>query len=132
MIKGEDRSGTEGWSWSNIWVGDTQYLDYTNPEVNGFTVDPGTGAISGFDITSVRTHFVIKNVMDVIVYGPAGEGVGLAGGISNSTIWELVGDPRTDVTPLQVGDSVTGTAGIISLRRCSCGRRSVEWRKLVG
>lgn len=127
VIKGEDRSGTEGWSWSNIWVGDTQYLDYTNPEVNGFTVDPGTGAISGFDITSVRTHFVIKNVMDVIVYGPAGEGVGLAGGISNSTIWELVGDPRTDVTPLQVGDSVTGTPGASSDNQDSSFGQPNQW-----
>ena len=127
LINGEDRSGTEGWSWSNIWVGDTQYLNYTSEAVNGYRVDPGTGAIADFDITSVRTQFVIRDGSGAIVHGPAGEGVGLTGGVSNRTVWELVGDPRADVTPDEVGDPLTGVPGAAADARASSFGQPNTW-----
>ncbi|MDA0766453.1 MAG: hypothetical protein O3A87_04615 [Verrucomicrobia bacterium] len=99
-----DQFASEGWGWSNVWIGDPQYITYTSPEVNGYAVEPGTGVVSNFDITSVGTQFVIRDSAGNVVYGPVGEGIGLLNGVTTESVWELVGDPRSTVTPHDVGD----------------------------
>lgn len=106
-----DHQPASGWSWSNIWIGDPQYLTYTDSHTNGFRLDPATGRISNFDITSVRTQFLIRDASGTIVHGPAGEDIGLTGGISSRTVWQLVGDPVNTLNPHLVGDLTTGQPG---------------------
>ncbi|NNM30959.1 MAG: hypothetical protein HKO57_15680 [Akkermansiaceae bacterium] len=95
-----DRSATDGWTWSNFWIGDPQFLIYTSEITNGYRIDAGTGAISRFDITDDRTQFVIRDAAGNHVFGPAGEGLAPAGGINNRNAWELVDHPRSTVNPL--------------------------------
>lgn len=99
-----DQFATAGWGWSNVWLGDTQYLSYTSVEANGYVVEQMTGDVSNFDITGVRTQFVVKDAGGAIVCGPVGEGISPAGGISSRNVWELVGDPRSSVTPHDLAD----------------------------
>lgn len=99
-----DQFATAGWGWSNIWIGDSQYVTYSDALTNGYLLDPMSGDVSNFDITGVRTQFAVRDAGGGIVCGPAGEGIAPDGGISSRNVWELVGDPRSTVTPHDLAD----------------------------
>jgi hypothetical protein len=99
-----DRFSGEGWGWSNFWIGDPRFFTYTSPQINGYEVDPVTGKVSSFDISSDDTQFVIREAGGEVVYGPVGEGIVLESGVTSESVWELVGDPRSTVTPHDVAD----------------------------
>lgn len=106
-----DRSDSEGWRWSNVWIGDSQLIDYTSPQLNGYQVDAQSGSVSGFGTSGIRTQILLKDSSGEIVYGPAGEGVSPVGGVSSRTVWHYGGDPRSSVSPHVTADPAGGIPG---------------------
>ncbi len=95
-----DNLATEGWAWSNIWIGDGSLIDYTDAETNGYDFDPDTGEVSGVGISHEDTQFVLRDADGDLVFGPVGEGVAPESGISSTEIFELEADPSPTVSPL--------------------------------
>jgi hypothetical protein len=92
-----DRSTTLGDSWSNVWMGDSQYLS-----VSGATVDGNT--VTDIRISADDTQFMVKDSLGQIVNGPVGEGIAPTSGISSTEIFELEGDPSPSVAPFVASD----------------------------
>ncbi|MGF1530446.1 MAG: hypothetical protein ACFCU4_03695 [Puniceicoccaceae bacterium] len=99
-----DNLDTEGWIWSNIWIGDSALIDYTDQAFNGYEIDSGTGEVSGIAISNDDTWFLIRDSFGTPVYGPVGEGIAPLSGISSTEVFELEGDPRPTVSPLVAAD----------------------------
>ena len=93
-----DRRGTVGDVWSNIWMGDSTYLTYSDPAANGYSVS--AGVVSGILIDHNATQFRVKNSAGQIVFGPAGEGVAPLRGTNSKEIFELEGHPTPSISPL--------------------------------
>ncbi|MDA7536837.1 lamin tail domain-containing protein [Akkermansiaceae bacterium] len=88
----EDRFDTEGWGWSNVYLGDTGLL---------------TGVdLAAVDIDSNNFQFRISNSADQMVFGPVGEGVIPDLNVGSEEIFELEADPSTMVG---IADSASGT-----------------------
>lgn len=100
-----DRRGTIGDVWTNIWMGDSTFLNYTSLAVNGYAVN--AGVVSGILIDHNATQFRVKNASDAIVFGPAGEGIAPLSGTNNKEVFELEGHPTPSASPL-AASSATG------------------------
>ena len=97
---------SEGWSHSNIWIGDSSLVVYTDAATNGYDFDPVLG-VSGFNLNEIETQLQVLNSLDVVVFGPAGEGIEPeANEISSEEIFCLQQAPSDLVTPTSdYGDS---------------------------
>jgi hypothetical protein len=93
-----NRRATLGDSWTNIWLGDTTYLTYTDQATNGYEII--SGVVSGVAVDDLGTRLRIKNAADQVVFGPGGEGVAPIKGVDNTGVFELAGDPLPSVSPL--------------------------------
>ena len=102
-----DRRYTVGDIWSNVWMGDSNFITYTSLAVNGYT--SGAGVVSGILIDHNNTQFRVKNSAGEIVFGPAGEGVAPVTGTSSKEVFELEGNPTSSVSPIVAAtDSTQG------------------------
>ena len=100
-----NQRGTLGDTWTNIWMGDPTNLVYTSLATNGYSVS--AGVVSGINIDNNVTQFRVKNPAGQIVFGPAGEGVGSAGGTSSKEVFELEGEPNPQVSPIAISTPST-------------------------
>lgn len=100
-----DRRTTHGDVWTNIWLGDTTYTDWTSPAVNGY--DIAGGAVTGVDISHQNTQFRILNAAEKIVFGPCGEGVAPVAGVSDTEVFELEDHPSPSVSPFIAATDTT-------------------------
>lgn len=80
---------TLGWAHTNIWAGDSTYVNTAAADYDG-----------NFPIDEKNSQVVILDRSQNIVFGPAGEGhVGYGGGgVSASEVFKLEADPSTLVT----------------------------------
>ncbi len=92
-----DRSATVGDTWTNIWMGDPTYLNYTDLATNGYSTNGSD--VSGILIDNNNTQFRLKNSAGQVVFGPVGEGIAPRAGISGKEIFELEGHPTIFVAP---------------------------------
>lgn len=106
-LKIVDNLATDGWAWTNVWLGDTDLLDYTDEATNGYDLSE-LPAASGLVLDESDTQVRIVDGASRIVFGPAGEGVAPASGISSTDVFELEDDPSPAVTPLD--DATVGPA----------------------
>lgn len=93
----DDRS-TNGDTWTNVWMGDPLYMNYTSPAINGYSLFGNV--LSGIDIDNRGTQFIVKNAAGEAVFGPAGEGVAPLSGVSDTEVFALQGDPTPAVSPI--------------------------------
>jgi hypothetical protein len=93
-----DRRATHGDSWTNIWIGDTTHLAYTNAATNGYAVIGGV--VSGIRIDAADTQFRLIDAAGRVVFGPCGEGIAPASGLGDTEIFELEDHPAPGVSPL--------------------------------
>jgi len=96
-INRRDRSTTLGDSWTNIWMGDTQYVSVTGGTIDG-------NVVTGIRINNDDTQFLIKDADGNIVFGPVGEGIAPDSGIGSDEIFELEGDPSPSVAAFITSD----------------------------
>lgn len=102
-----DRRSTLGDTWTNIWMGDTTFLTYTNSTVNGYVLSGGV--VSGVSIDNSGTQFRVVDAANRIVFGPAGEGVAPLSGTSSREVFELENHPSPAISPIVAsGPSVQG------------------------
>ena len=95
-----DNLATNGWIWSNIWIGDSALIDYTDEATNGYEIDAGSGEVSGVAVSNDDTWFVIRDAFGDPVFGPAGEGIAPISGVGSTEVFELEADPLPGVSPL--------------------------------
>lgn len=87
-----NRLATDGYAWSNIWIGDP------------FFVDQAASELSDYSISHDDTLFVIENAQGDLIYGPVGEttpanfdgGVPSTLGLSSREVFKLEQDPIQD------------------------------------
>ncbi|MEM0965252.1 MAG: hypothetical protein AAGJ81_03745 [Verrucomicrobiota bacterium] len=100
-----DNRNSEGWAWSNVWIGDSTLISYTDEVTNGYSVDGGTGEVRGINTSNNDTWFVIRDSANSLIFGPAGEGIAPASGIGGTEVFELQADPDPAVSPLIAFDN---------------------------
>ncbi|MGJ8696148.1 MAG: lamin tail domain-containing protein [Verrucomicrobiaceae bacterium] len=88
----QDRFDTDGWGWSNIYLGDGSL-------VTGVT-------LANIEIDSNNTQFRILDNTGFVVFGPVGEGVIPSINVGSTEIFELEGDPRPTIA---FTDNASGT-----------------------
>ena len=93
-----NRRATLGDSWTNIWLGDSTYLTYTDQATNGYEII--SGVVSGVAVDDLGTRLRIKNAAGQVVFGPAGEGVAPISGVTDTSVFKLESDPLPTVAPL--------------------------------
>ncbi len=75
----------------------------------------GTGAYisaANFNVTQNNTQITIRNALNQVMFGPAGEGVQPASGIGNDEVFKLEEDPSEFITPLSnYNDGSSSTFG---------------------
>lgn len=86
-----DEFSTNGWGWSNIYLGDASMVTVT-------------GIV---DIDSTRTQFLISDP-EKVVFGPVGEGILDGVNVSNEEIFALENSPRTTTSMFDNGDVTQG------------------------
>ena len=102
-ILGTDNFLTEGWGHTNIWAGDTTYID-ASWALND----------ASFPIDERNTQILIQDSSGATISGPAGEGhVGYPGsGVSATEIFKLEADPSPAITLTSAyNDGSTDTFG---------------------
>lgn len=92
---------TSGDTWTNLYIGDTTNINQALS--SGYTITGGT--VTGLDINNDGTQFRIRDSFGQNIYGPVGEGVAPADGLSSREVFELEGHPTTSVTPLMRSSS---------------------------
>jgi len=102
-----DNLTSGGWVWSNVWLGDTTLLDYTDEATNGYDLS-NLPDVSGLIIDNDNTQVRILDASGRIVFGPAGEGIAPASGVSSTDVFELEDDPGPAISPLD--DATVGPA----------------------
>lgn len=102
-----------GWSWSNIWIGDTDLVEYTDLATNGYTLNPGAGTVSGIAISNTNTQFRIRDAGGIIVFGRAGEGILPRTGIGGGEVWGVGENPSPNLNPATglIADSIFSSFG---------------------
>lgn len=100
-----DRRTTTGDTWTNIWIGDPDHIAYTSYAVNGYSVLSGT--VYGIVIDNSNTQFRVRNAAGEVVFGPAGEGVAPASGVSSEEILELEAHPSPAISPIVASTETT-------------------------
>jgi len=106
-LKIVDNLSSDGWAWTNVWLGDTTLLDYTDEATNGYDLSVPS-EVSGLVIDNDDTQIRILDASARIVFGPAGEGVAPASGVSSTEVFELEDDPSPTITPFD--DATVGPA----------------------
>ena len=102
-ILGTDNFSTLGWGHTNVFVGDTTYIDTT-----WALHDPG------FPLDQNATQIAIQDSSGTTVFGPAGEGHDgyLGSGVSASEIFKLEENPSPSITlASRYNDGSTDTFG---------------------
>jgi hypothetical protein len=99
-----NRRATLGDSWTNIWLGDTTYLTYTDQATNGYEII--AGVVSGVAVDDQGTRVRIRNASGQVVFGPGGEGVMPVKGVDDTEVFALQADPLPTVSPLSTANVV--------------------------
>jgi hypothetical protein len=89
---------TTGDTWSNVWMGDSSLLTYTDFATNGYFIS--LGIVSGIFIDNSGTQFRVLDASNRVVYGPAGEGVAPISGTSSTEVLELENHPSPAISPI--------------------------------
>ena len=126
-LTAENRSFSEGWSWKNLWIGDSRFFNYTSAAFNGYEISALDGRVSQFEISDDQTQFIVRNLQSDIVHGPSGEGIGLVSGIENTGVWRLIGNPGSNLNPYQAGEEESSLAGATASPRSSSFGRPNDW-----
>ena len=100
-----DRRNSVGDTWTNVWMGDPNFLTYTSLASNGYTLS--AGVVSGITIDNNGTQFRVRNSAGQIEFGPAGEGVAAPGGTSSKEVFELEGHPTPSISPIAASSPTT-------------------------
>ncbi len=87
-VAGGTALGAGGYSWSNILVFDSNYVNQAASVIGG-----------GLGISSSSAQIRILKADNSVVAGPAGEGVAPLSGVSSTEILELEVDPSPSVSP---------------------------------
>jgi hypothetical protein len=98
-VKHVDKLASEGWIWTNVWLGDTTLLDYSDAATNGYDLS-ALPDVSGFGIDASDTQFRILDATNQVVFGVVGEGIAPLSGVSANEVFELENHPSLDITPL--------------------------------
>ena len=96
---------TEGWTWTNVWLGDPGLLTYTSLLVNGY--DPTTNPVTGLNLDENGSQILILTSTDTPSFGPAGEGVAPKSGVSATDVFELEDHPSPSITPFDTALGLT-------------------------
>lgn len=107
-IRLRDRRATVGDTWSNIWLGDSVYLTYTDAAVNGYVV--ADGVASGLVVDHQNTRVRVLDGAGRVVNGPVGESVMPVSGVENTQVFKLRHAPSPPVTPLSSGYVADGSS----------------------
>lgn len=105
-----NRRATLGDTWTNIWIGDSTYLTYTDALTNGYTVTGGV--VSGVAVDDLGTRLRVKDAVGRVVFGAAGEGISPVSGVNQHEVFELQANPVPTLTPLSAAylDDATGSS----------------------
>lgn len=87
-VAGGTALGAGGYSWSNILVFDSNYVNQTASVIGG-----------GLGISSSSAQIRILKADNSVVAGPVGEGVAPLSGVSSTEILELEVDPSPSISP---------------------------------
>ena len=87
-VAGGTALGAGGYSWSNILVFDSNYVNQTASVIGG-----------GLGISSSSAQIRILKADNSVVAGPVGEGVAPSSGVSSTEILELEVDPSPSISP---------------------------------
>ncbi len=116
-------------AWSNLRSGtiitiseqlDTNIADY-NPALGSWWInvkanDSTDGTYitaSNFFVNNDNWRLTIRNALNQVVFGPAGEGIQPVSGVGNNEVCKLEQDPSAAVTPLSAyNDGATSTFGL--------------------
>jgi len=92
QILAEDRFLSEGWAWTNIFIGDATYVDTTASDAD-------------LDISNDDVTITVKDDGGTVVFGPVGEGAPThpGSGVNSEEAFVFKGDPLTGVTPSNGG-----------------------------
>ncbi|MFP4351404.1 MAG: putative Ig domain-containing protein, partial [Puniceicoccaceae bacterium] len=85
-----DERTSEGWAWTNIYVGDATYVDI---EASFFADEDFTLTVANKD-----TQITIKDSSSAIVFGPVGEGANDISGVNSREVLELRESPSPSIT----------------------------------
>ncbi|MGE9291281.1 MAG: hypothetical protein ACQKBT_09845, partial [Puniceicoccales bacterium] len=99
-LEAVDNLNAEGWVWSNIWIGDSELISYTDEATNGYSLDAVTGEVSGIAVSKDDTWFLIRDDVGTLAFGPVGEGIAPTSGIGGTEVFELEGHPTPYTSPL--------------------------------
>lgn len=102
-----NRRSTLGDSWTNIWLGDSNYLTYTDQATNGYTIIGGV--VSGVAVDDLGTRLRIKNAAGQVVFGPGGEGTAPVAGVDDTEVFALQANPLPSVSPLGAANVASAT-----------------------
>jgi hypothetical protein len=97
-INRRNRLTTNGDAWTNVWMGDPDLLVYPSASDNGYLI--GAGVVSGIRIDQNDTQFILRNAAGRPVFGPVGEGIAPASGVSSTEVFELEDHPTPAISPL--------------------------------
>ena len=105
-----NRRSTDGDTWTNIWIGDSTYLTYTDAVTNGYTVT--AGVVTGVAVDDLGTRLRIKDAGGRIVFGAAGEGISPVSGVNDKEVFELQANPLPSISPLSTAylDAAAGSS----------------------
>jgi hypothetical protein len=98
-VKIVDNRSTNGWIWTNVWLGDSVLLDYSDEASNGYDLS-ALPDVSGLGIDEEDTQFRILDAAGQVVFGTVGEGIAPLAGVSANDIFELEKHPSLSITPL--------------------------------
>jgi hypothetical protein len=93
-----DNRNSSGDTWSNVWIGDSSLLTYTDFSTNGYFIS--LGIVSGISIDNLGTQFRVLDASNRVVYGPVGEGVAPVSGTSSTEVLELENHPTPTISPI--------------------------------
>lgn len=109
-INRRDRRASHGDIWTNIWIGDSNYITHTNATANGYVITGGE--VSGVAVDDLGTRIRVKDSAGRIVFGAAGEGITPSSGVNQNEVLELQAHPSPGVSPLSTAyrDDAAGSS----------------------
>jgi hypothetical protein len=67
---------------------------------------------SNFSVSNDDTQITVRDALNAVLFGPAGEGIAPIGAINNREIWKLEADPSAAITPTSAfNDGTSSTFG---------------------
>lgn len=109
-INRRNRRATLGDIWTNIWIGDSNFVTYTDATANGYVITGGE--VSGVAVNDLGTRIRLKDSSGRIAFGAVGEGIAPLSGVNQSEVLELQAHPSPSVSPLSIAyqDDAVGSS----------------------